>query len=73
MSDNEESWDDDWNDDTVIDADLWVHALLAMTGDKDYKEKLVRGVSEKSGVTPEEAELIIAETIKYLSGKIHSN
>jgi len=73
MSDDEESWDDDWNDDTVIDADLWVHALLAMTGDKEYKEKLIRNISEKTGQAPEEVELIIVETIKYLSGKTRSN
>ena len=73
MSDDEESWDDDWNDDTVIDADLWVHALLAMIGDKEYKEKLIRNISEKTGQAPEEVELIIVETIKYLSGKTRSN
>ena len=73
MSDEEKAWDDDWNDDTVIDADLWVHALLAMTGDKEYKEKLIRNISEKTGQAPEEVELIIVETIKYLSGKTRSN
>ncbi len=69
MIDDEEPW----GEDTVIDADLWVHALLAMTGDKSYKEKMIRDISEKTGQTPEEIELIIVETIKILSNKIRSN
>jgi hypothetical protein len=69
MLDNEEPWDDD----TEIDPEEWVQALLAMTGDKDRKEELVRKISEKTGQAPEEVELIISATITYLSGKSRSN
>ena len=69
MQNDEEPWDDD----TEIDPEVWVQALLAMTGDKDRKEELVRKISEKTGQTPEEVELIISATINYLANKSRSN
>ena len=69
MENDEEPWDDE----TTIDPELWVQALLAMTGDKDRKEELVRKISEKTGQTPEKVELIISATITYLSNKARSN
>jgi hypothetical protein len=69
MEYDEESWDDE----TTIDPEIWVQALLAMMGDNDRREKLIRKVSEKSGQTPEKVELIISATITYLSNKARSN
>ena len=61
------------NDDFEIDPEVWVQALLAMKGDKDHREVLVRNISEKTGQTPEEVEMIISATITYLSNKARSN
>lgn len=69
MQKNEEPWDDD----TEIDPELWLHALLAMTANKKDKEKLVRSISEKTGLVPEQAELIISSTIKFMASKTRSN
>ena len=69
MLDDQEPWDDD----TKIDPEVWVQALLAMTGDKDRREELVRKISENTGQTPEKVELIISATITYLANKTRSN
>jgi hypothetical protein len=60
-------------DDIEIEPEVWVQALLAITGDKDRKEELVRKILEKTGQTPEKVELIISATITYLSNKARSN
>jgi hypothetical protein len=46
MLNNEELWDED----TEIDPELWLQALLAMTADKAKKEQLVQGISRKTGL-----------------------
>jgi hypothetical protein len=69
MLDDQEPWDDE----TEIDPEVWVQALLAMTGDKDRREELIRKISEKTGQTPEKVELIISATITYLSNRARSN
>jgi hypothetical protein len=62
-----------WDDDIKIEPEVWVQALLAITGDKDRREELIRKISEKTGQTPEKVELIISATITYLSNKTRSN
>ena len=69
MLNDEESWDGD----IEIEPEEWVQALLAIMGDKERREKLVRTISERTGQTPEKVELIISATISYLSGKARSN
>jgi hypothetical protein len=69
MQDDQEPWDDD----TEIDPEVWVQALLAMTGDKERREELVRKISEKTGLVPEKVELIISATLTYLANKTRSN
>jgi hypothetical protein len=65
--------DESWNDETEIDPEVWLQALLAMTGDKERRADLIRKISEKTGQTPEKVELIISATMNYLSGKARSN
>lgn len=48
-----------------------MQALLAMMGDKERREELVQQISEKTGQTPEQIELIISATITY--NKARSN
>ena len=62
-----------WDDDTEIDPEVWVQVLLAMTGDKDRREELVRKIAENTGQTPEKVELIITAMLNYLTGKVRSN
>ena len=69
MQNDEEPWDDD----TEIDPEVWLQALLAMTGDKERREELVRKISEKTGQTPEHVELIISASINYMANKTRSN
>ncbi|MGB7873925.1 MAG: hypothetical protein WBL25_06040 [Anaerolineales bacterium] len=62
-----------WDEDTEIDPELWLQALLAMTADRKGKEKLVRDISEKTGLVPEQVELIISQTIEFMANKTRSN
>lgn len=65
--------DESWDEETEIDPEVWLRALLAMTGDKDLKAELIRKTSERTGQTPEKVELIISVLMSTLSGKARSN
>ena len=65
--------DESWDDDTEINREVWLNALLAMTGDKERKAELIRRISEKTGQPPEQVEKIIAASIDYLMGSARSN
>ena len=69
MQDDRESW----GDDIEIEPEVWIQALLAMTGDKELREELIRKVSAKTNLMPEQVEMIISATITYLSSKSRSN
>ena len=69
MSDNLESRDGD----IEIEPEEWVQALLAIMGDKERREELIRKISERTGQSPEKVELIVSATITYLSNKARSN
>ena len=62
-----------WDDDTEIDLELWLQALLAMTTDKKRKEKLVQGIEKKTGLPPEKIEMIISATLQFIIEKTRSN
>lgn len=65
--------DESWNDETEIDPEVWLQALLAMTGDKERRAELIRRMSEKTGQIPEHVELVITATMNYLAGRSRSN
>lgn len=69
MLNDEESWDDD----TEIDCELWLQALLALTANKDDKEKLVQVIAKKTGQIPEHIDRIIDATIAVMAQKTRSN
>lgn len=62
-----------WDDDTEIDCELWLQVLLAMTSTKEGKEKLVNDISQKTGLAPEQTELILSHTIQFMVAKVRSN
>jgi hypothetical protein len=61
------------NHDFEIDPEIWLQALLALTGDKDGREELVRKISENTGQIPENVEKIISATIAFMANKTRSN
>jgi hypothetical protein len=65
--------DDSWDDETEIDPEVWLQALLAISGDKERKAELIRKISEKTGQPPEQIEVILSATITYLAGVSRSN
>jgi hypothetical protein len=65
--------DNDWNDETEIDTEVWLRTLLAISGDKERKAELIRKISEKTGQSPEQIEVILSATLTYLAGVSRSN
>ena len=61
------------NHDFEIDPEVWLQALLALTGDKEGKEELVRKISENTGQIPENVEKIISATIAVMANIVRSN
>jgi hypothetical protein len=68
-----ENFDAPWDDNYEIDPEIWLQALLAMTSNKDDKEKLVKGIACKTGLVPEKVELLIDCTIEFMANKARSN
>jgi len=65
--------DNDWNDETEIDTEVWLRTLLAISGDKERKAELIWKISEKTGQSPEQIEVILSATLTYLAGVSRSN
>lgn len=56
-----------------INPEVWLHTLLAITGDKEKKEEVVRKISRTTGFPPEKVELIITTTISILINDTRAN
>ena len=61
------------DDDIEVDPEALLQTLLAMMGDSERREEIVRKISEKTGQIPEKVETILTATITYLSNKSRSN
>jgi hypothetical protein len=61
------------DNDRQIDPELWLRALLALTGDRERREDLIRRISEKTGQIPENVEKILHATLNILANKSRSN
>jgi hypothetical protein len=62
-----------WDDNDELDPEVWLQVLLAMTSNKDQKEKMIERIANKTGLIPEKAELIIDCTIEFMANKARSN
>lgn len=69
MQNNDEIWDNE----TGIDAEVWLQALLAISGDKERRAEVIQKICEKTGQTPEKVELTLSTLLNYLAGKTLSN
>ncbi len=56
-----------------INPQEWLHTLLAIAGDKERKEEVVRRISQETGCPPEQVRVIFATTINILMNQIRSN
>jgi hypothetical protein len=56
-----------------INPHVWLQTLLAIAGDKERKEEIVRRVARETGFSPEKVELILAATIRTLMNQTRSN
>jgi hypothetical protein len=56
-----------------INPEVWLHTLLAITGDKEKKAELVREITQKTGFSSEQVQLIITTTISVLISQTRAN
>ncbi len=61
------------NEDLEIIPEVWLQALLAISGDKERRADLIQKVSERTGFTPEKVELIMSALLSTLSNMSRSN
>ena len=56
-----------------INPQVWLHTLLAITGDKEKKEEVIQRIVQQTGFPPEKVDMIIATTISVLINQTRSN
>jgi hypothetical protein len=56
-----------------INPQVWLHTLLAIAGDKEKKEEVVRRIVQETGCPPEKVKVIFATTINILMNQTRSN
>jgi len=56
-----------------INPEVWLHTLLAITGDREKKKEVVQKIVQQTGFPPEKVEVIIATTISVLINETRSN
>jgi hypothetical protein len=56
-----------------INPHIWLRTLLAIVGDREKKEDVVRKIVAKTGIPAEKIEVIIATTISILIRETRSN
>jgi hypothetical protein len=56
-----------------INPHVWLRALLAIAGDRERKAEVIRTITQKTGVPPEQVGVIIATTIRILIKETRSN
>ena len=56
-----------------INPEVWLHTLLAITGDKEKKAEVVRQLMEKTGYASEQVQVIIMTTIGILLNQTRAN
>lgn len=56
-----------------INPEIWLSTLLAIAGDKEKKEQVIQKIAQKTGVTPEQAGVVMTTTISILLNQTRAN
>jgi hypothetical protein len=56
-----------------VNPEVWLHALLAIAGDKEKQAETVRQIVQNTGFSPEQVQLIIRTTITILINQTRAN
>ncbi len=70
---NEFDFDLEDRENFKINPEVWLHTLLAITGDKEKKAEMVRQITRKTGYSPEQVDLILTTTIGVLINQTRAN
>jgi hypothetical protein len=67
MEDDQEGFSTtDYGQNTKIDPEVWLQYLLMLNGNPHEKEKMIRRISEKTGVIPEHVDKIMQATLELM-------
>jgi hypothetical protein len=56
-----------------INPEVWLHTLLAITGDKEKKAETIQQIVQKTGLSPRQVEVILSTTISILINQTRVN
>ena len=56
-----------------INPEVWLHTLLAIVGDREKKEEAIRQITQKTGFSPVEVNVILKTTIRVLVSQARAN
>jgi hypothetical protein len=56
-----------------INPEVWLHTLLAITGDREKKAEMVRQLVQKTGFSPGQVEVVLSTTISILINQTRAN
>lgn len=70
---NEFNFDLEDRENFKINPEVWLHTLLAITGDREKKAAMVQQVTQKTGFTPDEVKVILKTTIGILINQTRAN
>lgn len=56
-----------------INSEVWLHTLLAIVGDTEKKKEAIWQITQKSGFSPEEVNVILKTTIRVLINQTRAN
>jgi DNA-binding IscR family transcriptional regulator len=60
-------------EDIYIDTELWLQVLLALSGNEEDRLALVEVITQRSGVSPDKVEKILAALMQYLMQTARAN
>jgi hypothetical protein len=56
-----------------INPEIWLSTLLAIAGDKEKKEQVLQNIARKTGISPQQAGVVMMTTISILINQTRSN
>jgi hypothetical protein len=56
-----------------INPEIWLSTLLAIAGDKEKKEQALQKIAQKTGISTQQAAVVMETTINILMNQTRSN
>ena len=70
---NEFDFDLEDRENFKINPEVWLHTLLAIIGDREKKAEMVRQITQRTGYSAEQVDLIVTTAIGILINQTRAN